>query len=473
MLDTHWDAIVVGTGIGGASAAYKLAQNNKRVLILEKGRAPSLKTGLPLWTSTITDVVKKKEFYPFLGEGLGGSSSLYGMVMERLEESDLIDQGGLWPLSIKDWIPYYEEAEQLFNVRPSSISDDFKPFLTELESRGVHPIPLSLSYLDKPGCEFCQGRLCEKECKVDAYSGPLKKISSNENVTILTGAEVMSVTTHGEKATGVKFIHEGQEKSHTADLIFLAAGALKTPYILRNSESPLFPKGLGNRFDLLGTRLMRHFVDLYFVEWETSMKVKDHKSISINDFYVDPRSKKKLGIFQSFGSLPPIEHVIADVTHRVPWVNHIPGSKRFLSSVIQNIFSKHAMASIIEDAPIVSNRLIFMSDRKVRLHYEISPEDHMKIEISRAVAAKIFGRFLKRVQHEAENNKRLGHACGTCAMGASPQESVTDYNGRIHDLENLFVVDASVFPSSTGKNPSLTIAANAIRITERSLGVHR
>lgn len=463
IVNYKFDAIVIGSGIGGATAAHQLILSGKKVLLLEKGPAASDQIKLPLWTEMVTDVIKKSKFHPFLGEGIGGSSRLYGMVMERLEARDFKANGGSWPSSENEWRPYFEEAEAIYGVKPAIINPAFNPLLKHLEDQGLKPDALKLAYKSNPDCQFCQSRLCEKSCKIDAWSGPLEKIKNNPNLTILTNVDVQEILTDSSRAIGVTFSFENSLHTVKAESFYLGLGALRTPYLLNNSRTSIHEKGIGNSRDLLGRYLMRHYVDLYFLDWKGSELVNIHKSIGLNDFY------KEMGIFQSFGSLPPIDVVMDEVLRKASWVKFIPGVKFVLEKLINNMFSKHVMASIIEDSPQHSNRLIFGADKNISFEYKISSEDKIKIENSRKIAKTIFSSMLKNTQYEAENNKRLAHVCGTCKMGESIKDSVVNWNGRVHELENLYIVDSSVFPSSTGKNPSLTIAANALRTTKLSL----
>lgn len=462
ILKTTWDAIVVGSGIGGATAAYQLAQLGKKVLIIEKGpNAQSDPSQLPLWRESVLDIQARKSFHPFLGECVGGSSRLYGMAMERLEASDFHSAGGRWPLSEIEWDIYFKQAESLFEVKPVPISNLFAPLMSQLSSQNLKPKPLNLSYAGLSNCDFCQGRICDKACKIDAFSGPLTKVLNNSNVRLLTDTAVKKIITNSNRADGVEIVINGQMKFVKAQKIYLALGALKTPYLLKNSE-------IGDSHGNLGRYLMRHFVDLYFLRWPGSTEVAKHKSIGISDFYVDSETGTKLGVFQSFGSLPPMKYVVAEMKEKFPWLNYLPGASFIIGKAAKNIFSTHVMASIIEDSPIKNNRLIFDDTDKVRIDYQISADDKKKIQRSRQIAKRIFFPFLKKIQAEAESNRRLAHACGTCRMGESIQESVVDWNCRVHELENLYIVDSSVFPSSSGKNPSLTIAANAIRVVTES-----
>ncbi|MBL7669717.1 MAG: GMC family oxidoreductase [Bdellovibrionaceae bacterium] len=467
IIETHWDAIIVGTGIGGAVAGYDWSQAGKKVLFIEKGPGATVGSdSLPIWKDSILNTQTNKTFHPFLGEGIGGSSRLYGMVMERLESCDLIDNGGAWPLPLNEWERFFVGIENLFQVHFDIVPGGFSPLIESLKSKGVNPLPLKLASRICDKCEYCQSRICEKSCKVDAWSGPLSVALKCTNTKLLTNCKVQTILHNKYLVTGVKIDSDGEVQTLSAKNIFLAAGALSTPFLLNRSSSIFYPQGLGVRSGQLGRNLMRHFVDLYVLKWPQSQGLSAYKSLGINDFYVDPKDGNKLGIFQSFGSLPLPHYVISELKEQLPILKFIPGSKYLLNYFIKSIFSNPIMASIIEDPPEFENGLDLVSENQLRLNYKISTKGRRRIDRSREIGQQIFSPFLKRILPEAENNTRLAHVCGTCRMGTDPETSVVDLLGRLHEMENLFITDSSVFPSSTGKNPSLIIAANALRIAE-------
>lgn len=465
VIETLWDAIVIGTGIGGALVGADLINSGKRVLFIEKGPSSTLDelrshSKLPLWSEKIVDEFKGSEFSPFLGEGVGGSSRLYGMVMERLEPSDFQDQGGSWPGSVSLWENYYQLAEKRLNVQKAKYSDQFDVLTESLNKKGVMTYPLSLSYKGKENCNFCQSRICDRECKIDAWSGPLSEALRSELAFLLCSSSVDKVILREDVAVGVQV---GDSQIFAKNVI-LAAGALQTPYILNRTF-----QSLGSleylRWPALGRYLMRHFVDLYVLKWPDCKATVGQKAIGISDFYVDPKTREKLGVFQSFGFLAEFSVVYEEIISTYPFLSHIPWNRYFAHKVVKSIFNNPIIGSIIEDSPSFENRLNFDTNKK-SLFYAVAKKDEIKISRSREIAKSIFSPFLKKILKEAHNNKRLAHVCGTCRMGDDVNTSVVNWNCQVHELGNLYVVDSSVFPSSTGKNPSLSIAANALRVSE-------
>jgi choline dehydrogenase-like flavoprotein len=137
------------------------------------------------------------------------------------------------------------------------------------------------------------------------------------------------------------------------------------------------------------------------------------------------------------------------------------------------------LASILEDRPYAGNE-VAVSDAanpygqgSLLLHYRVPPAEKVRIERFRALMRQVLAPYRFTLIKAAEDNERLAHACGTCRFGDDPANSVLDRNNKAHGLSNLYVVDASFFPSSGGTNPSLTIAANALRVADKILARFR
>jgi len=139
--------------------------------------------------------------------------------------------------------------------------------------------------------------------------------------------------------------------------------------------------------------------------------------------------------------------------------------------VIKHLFKDRLLfASIMEDLPYLENRVTLTDDgQRIRLEYNICTDEQARIKKFRAHLKKIFSSRPYMLIKQAENNQRIAHACGTCRFGLTPQDSVLNRNNRSHELNNLYIVDASFFPSSGGTNPALTLAANALRVADHIL----
>ncbi|MGE3809214.1 MAG: GMC oxidoreductase [Gemmataceae bacterium] len=528
----RWDVIVIGTGMGGATIGLALARAGLRVLFLEKGLrqssatlrgdfaesylAPTAVPGpgdTPLlaragrWSDDIDDRSHRPHrFVPFVGCGSGGSSALFGAALERLHPADLEPRRfwngtagstlpARWPVRFEELVPYYEDAERLFGLHgthdplrgdrailgtpETSLSPANLKLIAELASRGLHPYRLPLAHKDDPACVGCQGYLCAAGCKRDAGSVCLEPALQHHRAELLDHCDVIRLEADHHAVTGVVCAWRERLLTLKASLIVLAAGALASPWLLLNSASRHWPRGLANRSGLVGRNLMRHMVDLYAVGVPEACPQHNLKQIAFNDFYFDTEHGQKWGTVQSFGNLPParllalgLEKELRDKGRPVAaWLARLgrPVLRRVLDRMLAD---RLILASILEDLPYLDNRIELRSERdffgrrRLALRYRL-PE----------VACERVGRFRRRLREvlkplpvrlieQADNNERLAHVCGTCRFGHDPRTSVLDAGCRAHGLANLYVVDASFFPSSGGTNPGLTIAANALRVAD-------
>lgn len=532
----RWDAVIVGTGMGGATLGYALARAGSSVLFLEAGRS-SLSADAALkgryaelwfprpeapndshrdllaragrYVDPVVDVSKprRRSFIPFIGAGTGGSTALYGMALERFFPADFTprrhypEAGGStlpdsWPISYDDLVPYYEEAEALFGVRgtrdplrggephasglrpPPPTSPGNAALTRRLSERGLTPYRLPAACEFVAGCRGCQGYLCPRPCKNDAARICLAPALESHGAALLDRCHVQSVSEEGGRVTEVVAIHEGRRLAFKGDVVVLAAGALSSPAILLRSRAARHPRGVANDSGLVGRNLMRHFVDLYALkpgaDCPPDVNVKE---IAFNDFYL--RDGRKFGSVQSFGDLPPASVVVAAMADelRAGPVPLLAPLVRAASPILRRVIAgklagRIILASLLEDLPYAENRVSVPEDggsRAIHVTYRISPHDERRIAEFRSILGKLFADLSPFVMKQAENNERIAHACGTCRFGDDPATSVLDRWNRAHGVENLYVVDSSFFPSSAGTNPSLTIAANALRVARQLL----
>ena len=520
-----WDVIVVGTGMGGGLLGYQLARSGHRVLFLEKGRSTLpgttdiIRSAMPElaepWvahseaayfgalaragrsTDEIEDISKRrpKRFIPFIGSGTGGSSALYGMVCERFFVRDFTPRQNFlkpgdstvpeaWPVSYEQMAPWYAQAERLLGVRgqpdplrpeaanvglPAAppFSADNQPLVDHLSGRGLHPyhLPMACEYVDD--CMTCQTYLCPKPCKNEAGRNGVEPAVTEHGANLLTECRVVRLEADRTHVREVICEHRSGMLAIKAKVVVLAAGALATPVLLLNSRSGDWPHGLANSSDMVGRNLMRHLLDPIEVWPQSGSKVTAaNKEIGLNDFYF--RDGQKYGTVQSFGALPPME-----------WLANRPDRRgkalRLMSPAVRRVYEKFftgglVLAAMTEDLPYLDNRVL-PSDRlgsegrqRARIHYRLHPNDAERRTAFLRQLKEVLDPFRTLALGSGKDNSNLGHVCGTVRFGTDPRTSVLDAHNRAHDVENLYVVDTSFFPSSAGLNPSLTVAANALRV---------
>jgi choline dehydrogenase-like flavoprotein len=521
-----WDAIVIGTGIGGATLGYALAAAGWRVLFCEKGRTRAAENGLRgdyaerflgrtaspadvlLRAGRTADVVVDRTrvdvpFVPFIGNGAGGSSALYGMVMERFDRADFeappsapdASNGAprvRWPISYDDLAPHYASAERLYRVSgtgdplrtdrpatlapPPPLSSGGQALSSFLAGKGMHVyrVPLACDFV--PGCQYCQGFLCPRECKVDSARACLAPALERHGAALLDECSVVRLSATRRSVTEVVCERRGERLRLRGKIIVLAAGALATPGILLASTSESWPQGLANGSGLVGRNLMRHFTDLYAVfAHRTAGDDNRRKELAFNDFYA--MRDAKLGAVQSFGRLPPADVILRSLsdgggTGRRSWRDALLGmATPVLAPLLRRIVNRSTvLATIVDDPPYPDNRVTAAGrlegsgEPMLAIEYRIRPADQARIARQRALMREVLNPLRFLLIRQAENARLLAHACGTCRFGHDPRQSVLNADNRAHALDNLYVVDASFMPTSGGTNPGLTIAANALRV---------
>lgn len=461
------------------------------------------------WAEPITDLsgTVPKSHTPFLGSGSGGSSALYGMALERFAPGDFTPRANFaqladstipdaWPLTYEELRPYYDAAEHLFRVRgerdplrkhaadppllpPPPLGPTGQELFGLFTSKGLHPYRLPLACERLPGCRCCQGYLCPQDCKNDAARSCLRPAVEQHGAVLLDQCEVVRLEANRHHVTGVACRWQGQEVMLRADTVILAAGALKTPQLLLQSTSTDWPTGLANRSGLVGRNLMRHYVDLYLVRTQAPPGPDAGlKELAFNDLY--SVHGQKFGTVQSFGSLPPVPILLTEqertlrANRRRISARVFRWAKPLIRPIFQRMLSRRViLASIMEDLPFSDNRVTIGTQAgrpRLQLEYRLREVERRRIAAFRSLVAQALHPYRFSLIKQAENNERLAHVCGTCRFGESPHDSVLTPNNRAHEIDNLYVADASCFPSSGGTNPGLTIAALALRLAEHLIG---
>jgi choline dehydrogenase-like flavoprotein len=528
-----WDVVVVGTGMGGGMLGHWLARSGRTVLFVEKGRSTlpgvpgTIRSSMPelaeplagrsaeayydalaragRCTDEIEDISGRfsKRFVPFIGSGTGGSSALYGMVCERFFARDFTPRQNFrdpgdstvpeaWPVTYDQLRPWYAEAEKLLGVRgqpdplrPEAVevglpaappfATDNQPLVDYLAGRGLHPyhLPMACDYAD--GCTTCQTYLCDRSCKNDAARNCLLPAIAEHGAHLLAECRVVSLDADRTQVRRVICENGSGVLTLKAKVVVLASGALTTPVLLLNSRSGDWPRGLANGSDWVGRNLMRHLLDLIEIWPQPDGRVTaPNKEIGLNDFYFF--EGQKYGTVQSFGAIPPIE-----------WLTNRPGWRgkglRLMSPAVRRIYERFftgglALAAMLEDLPYLDNRVLRWdrpsSDgrQRLRIQYRLHASEIERRAVFLSQLKDVLKPFRKIRLGSGTDNANLGHVCGTCRFGTDPKTSVLDAQNRAHEVDNLYVVDTSFFPSSAGLNPSLTVAANALRVAAHVNQVH-
>jgi len=500
-----------------------LAKKGKKILFIEKGlnnhkNKSSLKGNYAEVffnnkSAINKDILKKSGRYfekiidntpkfPFVGSGTGGSSALYGMAMERFfpldfekRESDLDDlinsnlPSDGWPFKYEELLPYYIKAEKQYGVKgigdelrgeeiygythPPEINNSNKNIFNYLRSKYFSPYVLPRASNFNNDCIECQGFLCPKNCKIDSYTACVEPAVKHYNAELITDCSVEKIILKNEYATAVEVYCQNKLFQINGKIIILAAGAISTPFILLKSRTYEHPNGISNKSGYVGKNLMRHLIDLYILNANEKIPGAGFiKEIAMNDLYSHPNGK--LGTLQSFGRLPDYSIIADTIILKISEKLHLPRSlfqmtKPLLIPTLNYYFSnKIIMNSILEDLPYENNRItIDPISGLPKIEYKLFSYEKKLIDSSRNVIKNILQEFGVRLIKQAEDNKRLAHVCGTCRSGKDPKISVVNEDCRSHEIKNLYITDSSIFPTSGSTNPALTIAANALRVSDK------
>jgi choline dehydrogenase-like flavoprotein len=485
---TQADVLIIGSGMGGATLAAALAPSGRRILILERGErledSPEARDPHAIfgrghfrpreeWLDA-----EGRPFNPGNYAFVGGNTKFYGAVLLRYRAEDfrpLRHMGGTtpgWPIAYEELEPFYSSAEVLYRVRGDATGDPTEPprsapyphppvpdepevaaLRRALAAQGLHPSALPLgvdieAWLAR-GATTWDAFPDTTGAKSDAESCGLAEALRHPNVSLRTGARVVRLLAQGRRVTGVEIEAEERREVIEAPVIALCAGAVMSAALLLASACEGHPAGLANRSDQVGRNFMNHNLTA-MVAYNPLRRNRAvyQKTIQVNDFYLSGGPNgEPLGNIQMLGRVTgPI--LAGESGLPAPLAAHV--AQR----------SIHVMA-MSEDLPDPESRVLWR-DGRVALHWRRT----------NVVAHDLLVRRLKGAMRRAGwpitlargfPKSKPSHQCGTARMGANPASSVVDPNLRAHDLDNLFVVDASVLPTSAAVNPSLTVAALALR----------
>jgi choline dehydrogenase-like flavoprotein len=381
-------------------------------------------------------------------------------------------------VSFAEFVPSYEAAEKLYGISGESsdvaerrMSEWDRALLEQMRKNGLRPEPLHVAIRYDEQCQECIGTVCPRDCKYDARRACLDEALRQAQCHLLEHCDVQTLDADKESVRVVRALQLGRELELRAKIVVLSAGALHTPLILLRSRNDSWPQGLANSSDQVGRNLMFHTSDI-FALWaprRLSRQARQRKSISVRDFYL--HQGRRLGYVQSMGleaGRGEIAVYVKDQLRRRGVRNELLLSllAKAPSHIGALLFGGAGIfAAMTEDDPSPDNRVILDSSEPdgARFTYTITGDlqrraDELRLAFARGARP---WRML-RISPELEMN--YGHPCGTCRFGDDRASSVLDRDCRTHDLQNLYVVDASFMPRSGAINPSLTIAANALRV---------
>jgi choline dehydrogenase-like flavoprotein len=494
-MGAHYDVIIIGTGAGGGTLLSRLAPTGKRILVLERGDyiprerenwdPEAIRTGhyrpQQLWRDA-----QDQAFRPFTHHCVGGNTKFFGGALLRLREDDFGEvqhYGGTspaWPLAYADLERYYGEAEWLYHVHGARGSDPYEPTATTeyrhapiahepriaqlergLRAQGLRPFPLPLAIRPSTNSSPVKLSLFDgypdpTESKADSHVIAVAPALAYANVELRTGHVVTHlVTSNSGRAVQQVVARHGEDLvTFEADLVVVACGAIESAALLLRSASTQHPNGLANGSDQVGRNYMSHHNGALIAITREPNPSPFQKTLALTDFYRrGPGSELPLGSVQLMGRSTPEDLV------------------SLLAGHLPTLSAEQAAANSVdfwltaEDLPIAENRVTLTRDREIKLSYRatnLAAYDALERAL-RGVLERVLGPELVFTSYRLDVSG-VSHQCGTLRFGVDPRSSVLNLDCRSHEIENLYVVDASFFPSCGAVNPSLTIMANALRV---------
>jgi choline dehydrogenase-like flavoprotein len=509
----HYDVVVIGSGAGGGTLAQRLAPTGKSILILERGE--HLPREADNWDPKAVFIQNKyrtrdlwydtagKPFHPNSHDWVGGNTSFYGAALMRLREGDFDEtrhKGGVspaWPIGYQDLKPYYDEAEVLWKVHGTRGLDPAEPagspayawpaipndpgveqLKTHLESQGWRPFPLPLGVDWDEGhplttpcikCRTCGGYPCLLKAKCDARTRAVEPAMAFPNVTLLTGRKAVRLVTDpsGRQVTSVITQGAQGEETWTGDIVVVACGAVNSAALLLASANGAHPEGLANGSGQVGRNYVFHTLTAMVSLTLEPMGCFFPKTLAVNDFYwKDPRG----GFDWPMGHIQMLEYMTAQ-TLEGQISQYLPPA--LAPSFLFEAAAERLMSFLVisEDLPDPDNRVRLSADGRIFIDYRHNNlEGHQRLVQALCGALDGFVSHAHPIsQHHLEFSSLLplygtAHQAGTVRMGKDPASSVLDPWCKAHELDNLYLVDTSVFVTSAAVNPTLTAVANAMRV---------
>jgi len=513
-MSTNYDVIIIGTGAGGGTLAHHLAPSGKRILLLERGGWLSREAENWSAQSVFVDNRyvspdtwyddKGKPFQPQVHYFVGGATKLYGAALFRLRKEDfgeLKHHDGIspaWPITYEELEPYYTKAEEMYQVHGLRGSDPTEPpasapyphppvshepriqkLCDDLEKAGFHPFfaPCGIMLNEKDmafsrcvRCNTCDGFPCLVQAKADAEMVGVRPSLEHSNVTLVTGAKVTKLNTNPEGTVVTQVVAEidGKPQTFKGDIIVVSCGAANSAKLLLMSANDKHPKGLANGSDQVGRNYMYHNSQAVLALSREPNPTYFQKTLSLNDFYFGADDFKfPLGNIQMVGK-----------SQGAMYKGEKPIETAFAPKKLLDEIAQHAVDFWLstEDLPDPNNRVTV--DKQGNVHLNYTPNNQVPKEKLYQKLKSMLGHMGMHPDHLIPRNAYLktdipiagvAHQVGTCRFGKDPKTSALDINCKAHELDNLYIVDTSFFPSISAVNPSLTAMANALRVGDHLL----
>ena len=513
---SDYDVIVIGSGAGGGTLVRHLAPSGRRILLLERGdwlpREPQnwdvgevFVDNRYISPDTWYDAETAKAFQPQVHYFVGGATKLYGAALYRLRAEDfgeLRHHDGIspaWPIGYDVMEPYYTEAERLYQVHGARGEDPTEPpasapypfpavshepriqqLADDLAAAGHQPFHApcgvmlnegNMPYSNCVRCSTCDGFPCLVHAKSDAEVLGVRPALEHANVTLMTNSTAVELHTNpaGSAVTEVVIERDGARQTLAAHIVVVSCGAANSAKLLLASASDKHPNGLANGSDQVGRNYTFHNSQAVLALSKEQNPTVFQKTLGLNDFY-----------FRSDDFDYPLGNIqMVGKSQAQMYRGEKPLETKLAPTRTLEGMARHAVDFWLstEDLPRPENRVTLDKDGNLRIRYTQTNAESKKRLYH--MLRSLLGELGMHSNHLVPRHAYLktdipvagvAHQAGTCRFGADPATSVLNTDCRAHELDNLYVVDTSFFPSIGAVNPALTAMANALRVGDHLLG---
>ncbi len=510
---SQYDIIIIGSGAGGGTLLHRLAPTGKKILLLERGDyVPREKKNWDPRAVNVEGLYQTKEkwrdrdgkeLHPHTNYCVGGNTKFYGAALFRMRKEDFGEvkhHGGIspaWPISYDELEPYYLQAETVYNVHGRRGEDPTEPWSSgpypfpavshepriqqlseDFVRQGLRPfhVPIGVMLDEKDPraskcirCETCDGFPCLVHAKSDSQVCAVDPALKYPNVALLTNAKAEKLLTDaaGRTVTTVVISRDGKREELSADVVVVACGAINSAALLLRSATEKHPRGLANSSDVVGRHYMGHINTVMMALSKCPNPTVFQKTLGVNDFY--------------FGSKEwqfPMGHI--SFVGKLDGETLKAGAPAIAPGWTLDLMARHSLDFWLtsEDLPDPENRVTLDREGNIVLRYQPNNEEghqrlieKLKTLLNQQSKCNVHGHechqgIFSRSLFLGQRIPLAGvaHQNGTVRFGNDARMSALDRNCKTHDVDNLYVVDGSFFPSSSAVNPALTIMANALRV---------
>jgi len=470
--DRVYDAIIVGSGAGGAAAAYRLVQAGLEVLLVEKGRElPRDATTLDVqavvhegrfksrepWRDGAGRLLVPEEYF-----NVGGKTRWYGAALLRYStgefHADATHQCRGWPIAAADLQPYYEQAERLLGVRRFEPEPGLRRIAERLarapSAWQAEPLPMGLAagiLGNEREARHFDGFASPAGLKGDARASFLDRVRDAPNLAVRTEDAVTELVAAPARPARVEGVRTASGVVHRARHVLLAAGALHTPRLVQKYVADHGLESVLPCARHVGRNLKLHLLTAVVGVGATRQDDLLRKTTLFTHPELPHSSVQPLGFD---GEL---------IAGLIP---------RLVPRPLARLLGAHAYGFFLqtEDGSHPDNRVEWAGAGGAPL----LDYDARRVAPALAEHTALVSRFRSALVRAGllAFSQRIGlagtaHACGTMIAGHNPADSVVDADGRVHGMDGLYVVDGSVLPRSSRVNPSLSIYGWSLRVADR------